>query len=175
MMPSIASALNFAPAYPFIRRFQSLGVLVLALIICVPAMGQGSAAGTTPGDNRQGTFKTVRGDVTVVRADVHRAAVVGDGVTRADRLVTGPGSAAALTLQDGTVLSVGPDSVMDLDQFTYDATTQEGNIIVRLLRGSLRMVTGLIAKLKPEHVLVNTPTAVIGVRGTDFIVETKAP
>ena len=40
-----------------------------------------------------------------------------------------------------------------------------------LLRGSLRMATGLIAKVKPEQVKVTTPTTVIGVRGTDFIVE----
>ena len=44
-------------------------------------------------------------------------------------------------------------------------------MLVSLLRGSLRMATGLIAKVKPEQVKVTTPTTVIGVRGTDFIVE----
>lgn len=129
----------------------------------------------TPSDDRQGTFKAVRGEVTVIRADVRSAAVVGNGFSGADRLVTGAKSAAALTLQDGTMLSIGPDSALDLEKFAYDPTTQTGNIAVRLLRGSLRMITGLIAKLKPEEVTVKTPTAVIGVRGTDFIVEAKAP
>jgi hypothetical protein len=44
-------------------------------------------------------------------------------------------------------------------------------VLVSLLRGSLRMATGAIARLKPEQVKVTTPTTVIGVRGTDFIVE----
>ena len=46
-------------------------------------------------------------------------------------------------------------------------------MLVSLLRGSMRMATGLIAKLQPEQVKVTTPTTVIGVRGTDFIVEVK--
>ena len=82
----------------------------------------------------------------------------------------GPRS-AAVTLLDGTVLTIGPDSALDLSQYQFNPTTQEGSVLVNLMRGSLRMVTGLIAKLKPEQVKVTTPTSVIGVRGTDFIVE----
>lgn len=140
-----------------------------------PALPREGNVHFTPSDDRKGTFKAVKGEVTVVRADVRSAAVVGNGFSSADRLVTGAKSAAALTLQDGTMLSIGPDSTLDLEQFAYDPTTQTGNIAVRLLRGSLRMITGLIARLKPEEVSVKTPTAVIGVRGTDFIVEAKAP
>lgn len=44
-------------------------------------------------------------------------------------------------------------------------------MLIALAKGSLRLVTGLIAKLRPEQVKVTTPTTVIGVRGTDFIVE----
>ena len=47
-------------------------------------------------------------------------------------------------------------------------------LLVALLRGSLRMATGLIGKTHPEAVHVETPTAVIGIRGTDFIVETDS-
>ena len=71
------------------------------------------------------------------------------------------------------MVSVGPDSVVDLSTFEYNATTQDGNLLVDLLRGTLRMATGLIAKLQPAQVKVVTPTTVIGVRGTDFIVEEK--
>jgi len=107
----------------------------------------------------------------VVRDNARIAAIVGAAVKSPDRVLTGAGSAAALTLQDGTVLAIGPDSALDLSQFQFNATTQEGSVLVSLLRGSLRMVTGAIARLKPEQVKVTTPTTVIGVRGTDFIVE----
>lgn len=129
------------------------------------------SSSVTPGDGRHGTFKTVQGDVTLVRGSTRSAAVVGSGVQSADRVLTGERSAAALVLKDGTTLSIGPDSAVDLSDFRFDTTTHEGSLLLALARGSVRMVTGLIAKLKPEQVKVTTPTTVIGVRGTDFIVE----
>ncbi|WP_084651388.1 FecR family protein [Ottowia thiooxydans] len=155
------------------RHCQHL--LMLALLSSSPAWTQEAAVQITPSDDRQGTFKSIKGEVNLVRAEIPRPAASGDGFLTTDKLLVGPKSAAALTLQDGTVIAVGPDSALALEKFSYDATTQEGSIAVRLLRGSLRMVTGLIAKLKPENVSVLTPTAVIGVRGTDFIVEATAP
>lgn len=125
----------------------------------------------TAGDARQGTFKAVQGDVTLVHETTRRAVVVGDPAFVGDRVLTGERSAAALTLRDGTTLSIGPASNLVLTEFQFEPTTREGNILVSLLRGSLRMVTGLVAKLRPERVQVTTPTTVIGVRGTDFIVE----
>lgn len=138
-----------------------------------PAATPSSADAITPGDGRLGTFKTVQGEVTLANGEARRAAVVGDGLMPGDRLSTGPGSAAALTLRDGTVLSLGADSALDLATFEFEPTTQQGSLLVRLARGSLRMITGLIARLQPEQVKVTTPTAVIGVRGTDFIVEAR--
>ncbi|RRD57031.1 hypothetical protein EII20_08550 [Comamonadaceae bacterium OH2545_COT-014] len=132
-----------------------------------------SAPAATTADARLGTFKTVQGEVTLAQGGVRRAAVVGEGLLRGDRLSTGPDSAVALTLRDGTVLTLGANSALDLAEFAFDTTTHEGNMLVRLARGSLRMITGLIARLQPEQVKVTTPTAVIGVRGTDFIVEAR--
>ena len=101
------------------------------------------------------------------------SAVVGGALLPQERLSTGADGIAAVTLRDGTVLTLGPDSSLDLAEFDFNSTTQEGSMWVKLARGSLRVITGLIAKLQPEKVKVTTPTAVIGVRGTDFIVETR--
>ena len=143
-----------------------------------PAAEQPAAAAeqeplVTPSDGRSGTFKTVQGDVTVVNGEVRRAAVVGAGLHETERVLTGANGMTSLVLKDGTVLSLGNNSTFDLAQYQFDSTTHEGNVLVSLLSGSMRMVTGLIAKLKPEQVKVQTPTTVIGVRGTDFIVEVK--
>lgn len=158
---------------------------ITSLLLCAGALAASAAMAQQPapsaadapamrevqGDGRHGTFKTIQGDVTVVGGNKHRAAVVGGGLHMADRIVTGPDSTAAVVLKDGTILSIGPDSSVDLSQFEFNTTTHEGNMLVSLAQGSLRMVTGLIAKLQPEKVQVTTPTSVIGVRGTDFIVE----
>jgi hypothetical protein len=152
---------------------RSLSHVLLALL-CAALFGASSVQAQTaaaPSEQRDGTIKTVRGDVTVVRDNARAAAIAGSPLQARDRIQTGADSAVAITLKDGTVLSVGPESVVDLGEFAFNATTQEGNVLVRLLRGTVRMATGLIAKLQPEQVKVTTPTSVIGVRGTDFIVE----
>lgn len=136
-----------------------------------PPNAQPDAVYQTQGDGRQGTFKTIQGDVTVVSGNMRSAAVVGGGLQAADRIVTGADSAAAVILKDGTMLSIGPNSSVDLAEFHFNTTTHEGNMLLSLARGSMRVVTGLLAKLNPEQVKVTTPTTVIGVRGTDFIVE----
>ena len=43
--------------------------------------------------------------------------------------------------------------------------------MLNLLQGTIRVVTGWLGKVQPEQVKVITPTSVVGVRGTDFIVE----
>ncbi len=133
-----------------------------------------AAAPATAAPERQAGFvKSVRGDVKLLSAAATaRNAVPGDALALVDRIVTGPDSSAAVVLRDDTTLVVGPSSRLDLKQFHFDATTHEGGLLVSLLRGSMRMITGLIGKTNPDAVRVETQTATIGIRGTDFIVQT---
>jgi hypothetical protein len=116
--------------------------------------------------------KSVRGDVKLLSGAAARPVSAGDAIAPIDRLETGADSGASVVLRDGTAVVVGPASRLDVKEFHFDPTTQEGGMLVSLLRGSLRMVTGLIGKAHPDAVRVETPTAVIGIRGTDFIVQT---
>ncbi len=119
-----------------------------------------------------GFVKSVRGDVQLQGSGgTLRPASAGEMVAANERIVTGPNSAAGLVLRDGTTLVVGPASRLDLKSFSFDATTHAGGMFFSLLRGSLRMVTGLLGKTRPESVRITTATATIGIRGTDFIVE----
>ncbi|MDM0012319.1 FecR domain-containing protein [Variovorax sp. J22P168] len=121
---------------------------------------------------RAGLVKSVRGEVQLLGGGAEpRAAAAGDALSPIDRLQTGKDSGASVVLRDGTQLVVGPSSRLDLKQFHFDSTTHDGGMLLSLLRGSLRMVTGLIGKTHPDAVRVETQTAVIGIRGTDFIVE----
>ena len=154
------SGLRARPVHPKVKKYRDTEAADRAFVI-------------TPGDGRLGTFKTVQGQVTLAQGDTRRAAVVGGALLPQERLSTGADGIAAVTLRDGTVLTLGPDSSLDLAEFDFNSTTQKGSMWVKLARGSLRVITGLIAKLQPEKVKVTTPIAVIGVRGTDFIVETR--
>jgi hypothetical protein len=77
----------------------------------------------------------------------------------------------SLTFIDDTRFSVGPNSRIAVDDFNYDRTAQTGSFVTRVNRGSLAVVSGQIAKSKPDAMKVRTPTSLLGVRGTRFIVE----
>jgi hypothetical protein len=88
-----------------------------------------------------------------------------------DVLVTGKDGQLSLTFIDDTRFSVGPNSRIAVDQFDYNRTTQAGAFVTRVDRGSLAVVSGQIAKSKRDAMKVRTPTSLLGVRGTRFIVE----
>lgn len=135
-----------------------------------------AAADTAPQrDDYAGFIKSVQGKVqSTSPSGETRAVKAGDKVRAADRIVSDTGGAASLVLRDGTNMVFGPSSQFEVKQFKYDATTQEGNVFVTLMRGSLRMISGLIGKAHPESVRIDTQTATIGIRGTDFIVLAEA-
>ena len=149
------------------------------LVLFTLAIGAGSVLAQTPapaaGDEPAGFVKSVRGNVQLLGpGGPERPARAGDGIGQVDRIVTAADSAASVVLRDGTTMVVGPSSRLDIKEFHFNATTQDGGLLVSLLRGSLRMITGLIGKTNPDAVRVETQTATIGIRGTDFIVQADA-
>ena len=133
-----------------------------------------SAALVPDKSDKSGTIKLVNGSVSAVGPQGEKRTLKpGDPVTVADQVLTGPDSAASLVLRDGTTLMLGPDSQLEIKGFTFDAAKQEGNLFLSVLRGTMRMITGLIGKGHPEAVKINTPTSLIGVLGTDFIVKAE--
>lgn len=147
-------------------KYKSIVAAVALASACValPAFGQELA----------GMVKTSRGEVFIERAGQRFPAEVGTKVLVADRIKTGADSSVGVTLRDNTLLSAGPKSVFVVDKFSFDSTTNGGAMSVGVKKGTLAVSTGKIAKEKPESVDFRTPTSVIGVRGTDFVIETEA-
>lgn len=117
-----------------------------------------------------GQIKVARGQVTVERGGQTLAARVGMLLEAADVLTTGSDGAVGITMRDNSRLSAGPNSVLALERFEFDATTSQGRLDARLRRGTLAVVSGRIAKQSPEAMTVRTPSALLGVRGTEFVV-----
>ena len=84
---------------------------------------------------------------------------------------TVPKGAAHIRFVDGTDLRIGGSSELVLDEFVYDAAGGAGAFTTNMTKGILRMVTGKLAK---QGIQIRTPSALIGVRGTDFIVAVLA-
>jgi hypothetical protein len=97
--------------------------------------------------------------------------VAGKGTVLAegDRISTGERSVVQVKLTDGTQMTVRPSSQLTLTAVKYNqAKPEESSLILSLLKGGLRAVTGLISKTSPNAAQVRTTTATIGIRGTDF-------
>ena len=130
-----------------------------------------AAAAARADDEWAGTVKAVTGTVTVERDGKALPLGVGDKILPQDKLITGKDSHVAVTLRDDTLISTGADSQVALREFAFDAGTHDGSLFVAVLRGVTAMVSGLVAKANPQAMRVTTPTATIGIRGTEFIVE----
>ena len=118
-----------------------------------------------------GRVKRVKGDVTIERGDQKIPAKPGLVLDRQDVLVTGEKSRVSLTFIDNSRFSAGPNSRIVLETFEFDTTTHEGKFVSRGERGTLGIVSGQIAKQTPDAMRVRTPTSILGVRGTKFLVE----
>jgi len=162
------------PTRPARPQAGGLALLLAAAALLGAAPGTSTAqtdAQTAAGSAVAGIVKRSVGDVSLERAGQRLPVRPGTVVQVGDTLRTGADGAAGLTLADDSRLSAGPGTELVLSTFRFDATTQDGQLLVSLWRGTLNLVTGLIGKKAPEQVKVQTRTVVLGVRGTEFIVD----
>jgi hypothetical protein len=119
-----------------------------------------------------GHVKVARGAVQIERAGQKVPATVGTAVQAGDVVTTGTDGSVGITFLDNSLLSAGPNSVLAIDRFAFDSTTHQGAFESSLRKGTLAVVSGKLAKQSPEAMKVKTPAAVLGVRGTEFLVRT---
>ena len=92
----------------------------------------------------------------------------GTAVEMMDEVKTARGK-AGITFQDNTQVQVNENSRLVIDDFVYDPKTPKaGKLALNMAGGTVRYASGAIAKNDPSKVAINTPTATIAVRGTDF-------
>jgi hypothetical protein len=118
-----------------------------------------------------GMVKTARGTANIERSGQKIPVTVGALVESGDRIVTAADGAVGITLRDNTLLSAGPNATLDLKKFAFNSTTHAGVIDASVKRGTLSVISGKIAKANPDGMVVSTPSATLGVRGTEFMVD----
>ena len=142
--------------------------IMLAVVCAVIAIPVGAAATAEIGQ-----IKNVNGQVFLTRNSAQQAAKAGDLVDQSDIITTGANGSVGITLIDNSRLSAGPNSRIELKQFRFNPTTQEGESVTEVRRGTLAIVSGQIAKRSPNAMKVQTPTTILGVRGTTFAVKVE--
>lgn len=114
--------------------------------------------------------KSSTGAAFVVRGSAQLPAKPGLVVEAKDQLVTKKDGRLALTFIDNTRFALGPNSNVSVSKFLFDRKTQRGEFEAKVNRGSLAVVSGQIAKNQKDAMKVRTPTTLLGVRGTRFVV-----
>lgn len=117
-----------------------------------------------------GQVKVAKGTVTIDRSGRAIPATVGERLQASDVVTTGADGSVGITMTDNSLLSAGPNSVLALDRYAFDTTTNQGYFDASLRKGTLAVVSGKLAKQSPGAMTLRTPSAILGVRGTEFVV-----
>ena len=83
-------------------------------------------------------------------------------------VITTANARAGITFKDDTKVQITEQSRLVIDTFVYDDAKKTGKLGIKMALGTIKYASGQIAKNDPQQVVVETPTATIGVRGTDF-------
>ncbi len=115
-----------------------------------------------------GSVERLNGSVTVTPSgQAPRALAQGDALREGDLIVTAANAETLIKMRDDSNLALRQNSQLHLVEFKFDKAPSDA-FAIRLLKGALRQVSGLIGKAQPRSVSVSTPTATVGIRGTDF-------
>lgn len=142
------------------RRPQNL----LASLLLFLALFGGADAGAA------GRVASLTGSLAGMAADGKKRALAVESVVDAgDTLFTYEGSQAVIRFDDGGVVTLRADSQFQVREFDFqDTDPARDNVVFGLIKGGLRTLTGLIGKRNGGQYRMQTPTATIGIRGTEY-------
>ena len=123
--------------------------------------------------NPAGRIKVVTGSAFIVRNSGTVAARAGDEVFASDALQTGADGSLGVTLKDDTRLSLGPSSEVRLERYVYAPDSGALGMVLNFVRGMTAYVSGRIAKMAPDSIRLETPAAIVGVRGTTLAINVE--
>lgn len=114
-----------------------------------------------------GSVTEASGTAVIKRGKDTIQIVKGTEIKTNDKVETKNGK-VKIVFKDDTNVTVTESSSLIIDDFVYDPKSGAGKLGLKAAAGTVRYVSGAIAK-DPKNVKINTPTAAIAVRGTDFV------
>lgn len=154
-------------------KVRHLGVaLVLSACAVSPALAQALQTPQTP--VAAGRVKIASGNAFIIRQNAEIPATVGLAIFESDSLRTGGDGRIGVTMKDDTRVSIGPRSEVRLERFAYAPADGRLGFAMRVVRGVAAYVSGRIAKLAPDAIRLETPAAIVGVRGTSVAISVGA-
>jgi hypothetical protein len=147
---------------------RALPVVAVTMVLVLVLFGAIAGASSPIG-----LVKVTEGMATVQRGNETLPASLGLALQEGDVLRTGADGRMGVVLRDDTRLSLGPESEIRIDRFLFAPAKGHLALVVKMARGVMAFVSGNIAKLSHDAVRVETPVAIVGVRGTQFLVKVE--
>jgi hypothetical protein len=141
-----------------------------AVLLTAVALMSVASPGLAQEATAAGRIKVVSGSAFIVRGGTQQPAQAGQVVLQADTVRTGRDGRIGITLKDDTRISLGPASEVRLDRFAYAPSEGVFGLVLRVSRGVAAYVSGRLAKLAPDSIRLETPAAIVGVRGTTLAI-----
>ncbi len=143
------------------KNFRSALVMLIVMAVLLPMTLHAAIVGR---------FTQVRGEVDLLKGGKIPGLPVKlrDGVETGDVIRTKARARAELTMVDDSILVLAPESRLAIADYSYNPATHERRAVVRLFRGLVHTVVNRIIQTEEPDFIMETHTAVIGVRGTDW-------
>ena len=111
----------------------------------------------------------VKGVATLTREGKSIGLVKDNWLYKNDRIVTKKKSSLEIKLVDNSFVNIGELSDLEMVDLVYDPIKKDGYIDLKIVTGAFRMISGNIAKLGPDLMKLDLPTATVGIRGTSIV------
>ena len=147
-------------------KSRNIAAFVTLLLFGFPIIGQ-------PNSDNIGIIKSVSGNALIVRQAETLQADINTRIQKGDILKTAADGKMGIISEDDTVISMGPDSQLAIEDFLFQPDEKKMSFIARIFYGTISFLSGQIAKLAPDLVNIETPDATIGMRGTHVLVKVE--
>lgn len=142
-------------------------VILILLALLSPTVRSAHGAALEP----IGVVKTVTGDVTIGRSASEPPVRANQKVYEGDVVKTGSSGRVGLVMEDDTLISMGGNSKLRLENFAYRPPEHKLSFIVRIFKGTASFLCGRIARFSAGQMHIETPDATVGVRGTHVLIQ----
>ncbi|GMW01235.1 MAG: hypothetical protein AMXMBFR84_23720 [Candidatus Hydrogenedentota bacterium] len=117
-----------------------------------------------------GSITKVKGKAYVLREGSELEADVGERLFEADAVRTADDGHVGIVLRDDSMLALGVSSEIKLKDYAFEPIDENYSLVTQLVKGTFSYVSGVIAKLSPDSVKMETPVGIVAVRGTKLFV-----
>jgi len=152
------------------KSCKKLFLLSAAIVLLLASTGWTDAVEVS---GAVGSIQRASGTATVIRQGQTIPVQPGLKIWMKDTLRTGTDGSIGVVFQDETLLSLGPDSTILIDEYVFAPRQGKFSIVLRMVKGTAVYLSGLISKLAPDSARFETPSASVGIRGTKFAVKVE--